>query len=620
LQTLPHLGKRGNVYQWRRRWRRQSTGIIDIKLSLGTTNLNKALILSRKISAESDIVLEKLVDRQISTEEARKWLANVVQCERTKIEKLKMLQRIDSSDPEDDLRHDEAARIAWQHVSKNGTNAPPLSTERGSQLIEQHCAIIRADLASDARRNIVSRDFRALTGRESLTAADMLTLMNLLIDGKAAAWNRHKEALTPLTKIADALSDADPGFMGHEAKDNPKSNVSPSTISGLPLVPLTTLPTPTYSQTPNLTVRLQETGADRTTPLDCTIASIVQRMNAIKRIENIEEKNLRQYESFAHLFTMLTGIADIRLLRQNHISSFRADLTKLPKSWGKSPKDRHSTREQVLERAKSLSADKVGLSVGTINRHLEHLGQIIEQALDECIPLDPRLNPTKLRKKDPVRDRDKKQAFNAEQLKRIFKTPVWTGSMSEHYQTKPGKNVYKNGTYWCPIIAAYTGARREEIAGFALSDIIEIDGMPCFSIEDNEFRRIKNQSSKRIVPIHNRLIELGFLDDVSSLQNKGRGDLFPDLREPKKGVYGRKLGRHMRTIIDDEFGAEGADLSFNSFRHFVQNTLEDYSDASEKVVRDIVGHEGLDVHQRNYSKRAPIQMLWDAIHELPIVF
>ncbi len=619
MQALPHLGKRGNVYQWRRRWRRQSTGIIDIKLSLGTTNLNKALILSRKISAESDIVLEKLEDRQISAEEARKWLANVVHGERTKIERLKMLQRIDSSDPDDDLRHDEATRIAWQHVSKNGTNAPAPCCESGSQLIEQNCAIIRADLASDARRNIVSRDFRELTGRESLSAFDMLTLMNLLIDGKAAAWSRHNDALTPVTTIADALSDADPGFMGHEAEDDSKSDASPSLISGLPLVPPITLPTPAYPETPDTTVRLQETSAGGTTPLDYTIASIVQRMNAIKRIENIEEKNLRQYESFAHLFTMLTGVTDIRFLRQNHISAFRADLTELPKSWGKSPKDRMSTREEVLERSKLLPAHQVGLAVGTTNRHLEHLGQIIEQALDEGIPLDPRLNPTKLRKKDPVRDRDKKQAFTTDQLKRIFRSPVWTGSKSEHYQTKPGKNVYKNGTYWCPIIAAYTGARREEIAGFALSDIIEVDGLPCFSIEDNEFRRIKNQSSKRIVPIHNRLIDLGFLDYVTSLQNKVRGDLFPDLREPQKGLYGRKLGRHMRTIIDDEFGAEGVDLSFNSFRHFVQNALEDYSGASEKVVRDLVGHEGLDVHQRNYSKRAPTQMLWDAIHELPIV-
>lgn len=108
MQTLPHLGKRGNVYQWRRRSRRQSTGIVDLKLSLGTTDLRTALILSRKISAESDIVMEQLADRQINPHDARAWLSLVVRRERDKIEKLKMIRRFDAGDPDDDLRHDEA--------------------------------------------------------------------------------------------------------------------------------------------------------------------------------------------------------------------------------------------------------------------------------------------------------------------------------------------------------------------------------------------------------------------------------------------------------------------------------------------------------------------------------
>ena len=33
MLNQPHLSKRGNTYQWRRRLRRQSTGIVDIKLS-----------------------------------------------------------------------------------------------------------------------------------------------------------------------------------------------------------------------------------------------------------------------------------------------------------------------------------------------------------------------------------------------------------------------------------------------------------------------------------------------------------------------------------------------------------------------------------------------------------
>jgi hypothetical protein len=38
MTTHPYLFKRGDVYQWRRKTRRFSTKIVDIKLSLGTTD------------------------------------------------------------------------------------------------------------------------------------------------------------------------------------------------------------------------------------------------------------------------------------------------------------------------------------------------------------------------------------------------------------------------------------------------------------------------------------------------------------------------------------------------------------------------------------------------------
>ena len=78
MQTLPHLGKRGNVYQWRLRSRRQSTGIVDLKLSPGTTDLRTAHILSSMISAESDIVMVQLEGRQSEPQNARAWLSLVV--------------------------------------------------------------------------------------------------------------------------------------------------------------------------------------------------------------------------------------------------------------------------------------------------------------------------------------------------------------------------------------------------------------------------------------------------------------------------------------------------------------------------------------------------------------
>ena len=88
--------------------------------------------------------------------------------------------------------------------------------------------------------------------------------------------------------------------------------------------------------------------------------------------------------------------------------------------------------------------------------------------------------------------------------------------------------------------------------------------------------------------------------------------MFRDLREPALGIYGRKLGRRMRQIIDKTFGAEGAGPSFHSLRHYVQSALEHVPGVKEKVLRDILGHEGKDTHERTYSKPASPAVLREA--------
>ncbi|QCO55367.1 site-specific integrase [Pseudorhodobacter turbinis] len=583
MLNQPHLSKRGNTYQWRRRLRRQSTGIVDIKLSLGTTDLRCAHILSRRISAESDIVMEHLSHQQITPDMARRWLASVITKEREKIEKLKLLHRFDSRDPADDQRHDQATADAWAKVNADGLHG----ATSDHPLVSLHLDIIRDDLTSEARQNLIQRDFKALTGHPQLSAFDRAKLISLLIAGKSAAWNRHEEALADIDTAADDLWDG----ASHVLAPEPES----------PAVPPLLCP---------------EVDAGT---LDPDMQAVVSRMNEMKRSEGIEEKTLRQYESFVGLFTTLTGISDVRLIRQADATGFRAALYKLPKSWGKSPADRNATREEIMARAAKLPPEKVGLSIGTINRHLEHLGQIVEWASDEGIAVNPKLKPGKLRRKDTVRDCDKKQAFTEAELHLLFKSPVWTGSKSEYHQTDPGTEVYRNGIYWSPVIGAFTGARREEIAGLAPADIVERDGIPCLSIEDSELRRIKNISSKRLVPIHSRLIALGFLEFVDEARAKEQAELFPDLREPATGKHGRKLGRRMRQIVDKTFGIEGAGLSFHSLRHYVQGTLEHVPEVTDKVLRDIVGHEGKDTHERTYSKPAPPAVLQAAIERLPAV-
>ena len=560
MNTQPHLSKRGDVYQWRRKTRRFSTGNIDIKLSLGTTDRQHAHILARKVSAESDMIMEQIVGSRITPEHGRAFLSEVIRKERAKIAQLGMFSRVDSLDPDDDARHDAAMAEAWQHISSHGINHNV--SEEASDLVRDNIDLIRRDLSSHARKQALQRVFQEQTGQDQLSALEFIQVKDLFVSGKAEAW------------------------AGNEAHEAPTAETFPITSSSDPALPPPTL------------------------------QGIVERMNAIKRVEGIEEKTLRQYFSFAALFTMLTGLDDITQIRQPDVKAFRADLAQMPKSWGKSPKDQAMSRDEVMAKAASLPPDKVGLSVGTINRHLDHLNQIADWARDEGLAVDLNLKPTKLRRKETVRARDKRDAFSVAQLCEIFKNPVWTGSRSEHHQTQFGKEVFKNGIYWCPLIGAYTGARREEIAGLASSDIVESDGVVCFSIEDSELRRIKNLSSRRMVPIHSHLIDLGFLDHVQRAKKNNQNSLFPELYEHGNKCFGRKVGRRMRQVIDQQLGTEGEKLSFHSFRHYVQNEL-DHAGVDDKVVRDIIGHEGKDIHDKVYRKASPTQTLAEAIEQLP---
>ncbi|MGJ8597571.1 tyrosine-type recombinase/integrase [Sulfitobacter sp.] len=116
--------------------------------------------------------------------------------------------------------------------------------------------------------------------------------------------------------------------------------------------------------------------------------------------------------------------------------------------------------------------------------------------------------------------------------------------------------------------------------------------------------------------LHSHLIDLGFLDHVLRAKGNDRNSLFPERYEAGNNIVGRKVGRQMRQVIDQQLGAEGKKLSFHSFRHYVQNQL-DHAGVDDKIVRDITGHEGADIHDKGYRKASPADTLIKAVQKLP---
>jgi len=133
--------------------------------------------------------------------------------------------------------------------------------------------------------------------------------------------------------------------------------------------------------------------------------------------------------------------------------------------------------------------------------------------------------------------------------------------------------------YWLPLIGLYTGARVNEICQLSpIDDILQDDktGIWYFWFNDESEtadgvrKSIKCNSSKRIVPIHSQLIDLGFLDYVEKVKNSGYKIIFPQWtpRNGKASANACKwFSRYLAdTKLRDE--TQGAKLiGMHSFRH-----------------------------------------------------
>lgn len=112
---------------------------------------------------------------------------------------------------------------------------------------------------------------------------------------------------------------------------------------------------------------------------------------------------------------------------------------------------------------------------------------------------------------------------------------------------------------WVPWVCCLTGARLSEICQGTTEDIAEVDGVVVLSItdegDDDEagVRSLKNEGSRRQVPIHPTLIAEGFLDYIKGLRPGSA--LFPDT--PPDTMFGRRgtntskaISRWMRGTLE----------------------------------------------------------------------
>lgn len=168
--------------------------------------------------------------------------------------------------------------------------------------------------------------------------------------------------------------------------------------------------------------------------------------------------------------------------------------------------------------------------------------------------------------------------------------------------------------YWLPFLGRATGARLEELCQLRLDDFVEQQGIPCIRIDDSrEGQNLKNSSSRRTLPLHPTLIDMGLLDHVESVRNTGADCLFPELA-PVRGKLGHApskwFGRYKtkRGVTDPR-------RTFHSFRHTLIDDLRD-AGVQDSLIKRIAGHEDRAVTFSVYGSRSPLKAMAEAISQI----
>lgn len=120
------------------------------------------------------------------------------------------------------------------------------------------------------------------------------------------------------------------------------------------------------------------------------------------------------------------------------------------------------------------------------------------------------------------------------------------------------------------------------------------------------------------MPVHPKLIEIGFEEYLMSVRAKRKERLFYQLSYSDANHYTDKMSKWFGRYLD-ELGIISKRKVFHSFRHLVKPELRD-ADIPQEYQNAICGWEGQDTDERTYDSNFKINVLYNELCKLHFPF
>ena len=304
-----------------------------------------------------------------------------------------------------------------------------------------------------------------------------------------------------------------------------------------------------------------------------------------KKIEGKKIKEIESDKRIVEEFIEIIGDIDFSTITKNEVSHYIDVQTKLPPNRKKSPKYRDLTIKEVMKL--ELSQKEIQ-TPQNINKRITKLCVFGNWGVRQGLLIT---NPFSGMKFSVKKQPHTRQPFTADELRKIFKPETylkWTIHFSHPYR----KNRVSNQLpyYWIFLLGIFSGMRTNEMCQLRLIDIKKQNNIWFIFIEDSEETKVKTENAIRKVPVHPQLIDLGFVDYVTTQKKSKRGRLFWELSEDRDG-FASHVSRHYNQRFLPAVGVwKKYTKVLYCTRHTFINKL--YSEkVDQNVIKALVGHE-----------------------------
>lgn len=318
-----------------------------------------------------------------------------------------------------------------------------------------------------------------------------------------------------------------------------------------------------------------------------------------KRNNKISENSIKENELCLYTAFSILDKQYIENVTYQDCQKLSLLMYKLPKRWNEKYKP-----EELRELLKTETTNRI--SITSVNKYLRTFKEFllyckkrrfIPESFSDDIEVPKRRDPIKI------------DAFNREELQNIFNPSFYP----------PKNSIYYAWRYWIPLIGIYTGMRLNEICQLYVDDVRYLNRIWYFRLtNERSDQSLKNKQSKRLVPIHPKLIELGFIDFVKSIREAKKDRLFYQFEYSPKNHYTHAMSMWFARYLKG-LGIEGRNKVFHSFRHTVKPYLRD-AGISQEYQNAICGWSASDIGERVYGGEIPIKVLYQEISKLQYPF